>query len=505
MSQTITRSEVLAAQKGWADALLKISADYKTGGYNKAKATATDVILAAYNYQYSPVAFKPTLAAYPQSFRPTFEGALSYFVGGNPAYPNDLTLANGVGGFALVSPGGAQWTSHKIDNNVIQLDGDSAISMGNISLTDAAGVISVVDKTFGFTKGSDGIVRINLHHSSSAASNQASLPAEDLRQVASNSSYTVKLTDVLSAQTGWCEALIKISADYKSGGFSKAKATAENVIDQAYNYQFGPVAFKPTLASAPQTFRPTFDGALSYFVGGNSTYPSDLALSNGVGGFALVSPQGNPWSSFKIENKVVQLDGDSAISLGNIYLYDEKGEATVVDKTFGWNKSSDGTMRLNLHHSSSRTETSNLPSSPTGAPLYRFVDRADGSHLFTNNVKEIDAITGARFSYEGIGFNTPNSGTQALYRFYNSSKDAHLYTASEAEKNALVAPSSGYALEGTVGNVLASGSVVATSAPVYRLFNAGSGKHLFTIDQLERSNLLASSTGWASEGVGFYV
>ena len=505
MSQTITRSEVLAAQKGWADALLKISADYKTGGKTKAKATATDVILGAYNYQYSPVAFKPTYATAPQTFRPTFEGALSYFVGQNPAFPNDLTLGGGVGGFALVSPGGAQWTSHKIDNNVIQLDGDSAISMGNISLTDAAGATSVVDKTFGFSKGLDGIVRINLHHSSEARNNQASLPAEDLRQVASNSSYTVKLTDVLSAQTGWCEALIKISADYKSGGFSKAKATAENVIDQAYNYQFGPVAFKPTLASAPQTFRPTFDGALSYFVGGNSTYPSDLALSNGVGGFALVSPQGNPWSSFKIENKVVQLDGDSAISLGNIYLYDEKGEATVVDKTFGWNKSSDGTMRLNLHHSSSRTETSNLPSSPTGAPLYRFVDRADGSHLFTNNVKEIDAITGARFSYEGIGFNTPNSGTQALYRFYNSSKDAHLYTASEAEKNALVAPSSGYALEGTVGNVLASGSVVATSAPVYRLFNAGSGKHLFTIDQLERSNLLASSTGWASEGVGFYV
>ena len=498
MSAVITRSEVLAAQKGWGDALLKISADYKTGGKTKAKATATDVILGAYNYQYSPVAFKPTYAAAPQTFRPTFEGALSYFVGQNPAFPNDLTLGGGVGGFALVSPGGAQWTSHKIDNNVIQLDGDSAISMGNISFTDAAGATSVVDKTFGFSKGLDGIVRINLHHSSEATTKQASLPAEDLRQVASNSSYTVKLTDVLSAQTGWCEALIKISADYKSGGFSKAKATAENVIDQAYNYQFGPVAFKPTLTSAPQTFRPAFDGALSYFVGGNSEYPNDK-------GFALVSPTGAPWSSFKVENKVVQLDGDSAISMGNVYLTDAAGTTTVVDKTWGWNKSSDGTMRLNLHHSSSRTPSPSLTDSPTGAPLYRFLDRADGSHLFTNNVKEIDAITGARFSYEGIGFNTPNNGTQALYRFYNSSKDAHLYTASEAEKNALVAPSSGYALEGTVGNVLASGSVVATSAPVYRLFNASSGKHLFTIDQLERSNLLASSTGWASEGVGFYV
>jgi len=492
MSVIITRSEVLAAQKAWADALLKISADYKSGGYSKAKATATDIILAAYNYQYSPVAFKPTLTSAPQTFRPTFDGALSYFVGGNPAYPND-------DGFAI-----KPWSSYKIDNNVIQLDGDSAISMGNISLYDPNGVATIVDKTFGFSKGLDGIVRINLHHSSEVV-NGASLPAEDLRQVASNSSYSVKLTDVLSAQTAWCEALIKISADYKSGGFSKAKATAENVIDQAYNYQFGPVAFKPTLTSAPQTFRPTFDGALSYFVGGNSEYPRDLTLSNGVGGFALVSPQGAPWSSFKVENKVVQLDGDSAISMGNVYLYDEKGVATVVDKTFGWNKSSDGTMRLNLHHSSSRNNSPSNTDSPTGTPLYRFIDRADGSHLFTNNLKEIDAITGARFSYEGIGFNTPNNGTQSLYRFYNSSKDSHFYTASEAEKNALVAPSSGYAFEGTAGNVLASGSVVATSTPVYRLFNAGSGRHLFTIDQLERSNLLASSTGWVSEGVGFNV
>ena len=491
MSAVISRSEVLAAQKAWADALLKISADYKSGGYSKAKATATDVILGAYNYQYSPVAFKPTLTSAPQTFRPTFEGALSYFVGGNPAYPNDK-------GFALESSTGAQWSSYKIDNNVIQLDGDSSISMGNISIYDAKGNATIVDKTFGFSKGLDGIVRINLHHSSGAASNQASLPAEDLRQVASNSSNTVNLTDVLSAQTGWCEALIKISADYKSGGFSKAKATAENVIDQAYNYQFGPVAFKPTLTKAPQTFRPAFDGALSYFVGGNSAYPDDK-------GFALESPTGAPWKSFKVENKVVQLDGDSALSMGNVYLTDAVGTTTVVDKTWGWNKSSDGTMRLNLHHSSSRTDSPSLTDSPTGAPLYRFLDRADGSHLFTNNVKEIDAITGARFSYEGIGFNTPNNGTQALYRFYSSSKDSHFYTASEAEKNALVAPSSGYAFEGTVGNVLASGSVVATSTPVYRLFNAGTGRHFFTIDQLERSNLLAPSTGWANEGIGFHV
>jgi len=143
---------------------------------------------------------------------------------------------------------------------------------------------------------------------------------------------------------------------------------------------------------------------------------------------------------------------------------------------------------------------------PTGTPVYRLRDRADGSHFFTNNVKERDAITGAGFTYEGVGFNTPNKGTQSLYRFYNSSKGGHFYTASEAEKNALVAtPSLGYALEGNIGNVWAAGSAIAGSTPVYRLFNAGSGQHIFTTSQLERSALLAPSTGWTDEGIGFNV
>ena len=63
----------------------------------------------------------------------------------------------------------------------------------------------------------------------------------------------------------------------------------------------------------------------------------------------------------------------------------------------------------------------------------------------------------------------------------------------------------GYALEGNIGNVWAAGAAIAGSAPVYRLFNAGSGKHVFTTSQLERSALLAPSTGWADEGIGFNV
>merc|ERR1712187_437154 len=58
-------------------------------GYDAAKALAEAVIDSAYGYKYGPVLFKPTLAGGKQTFRPTKKGALSYFVGGDSAYPKD--------------------------------------------------------------------------------------------------------------------------------------------------------------------------------------------------------------------------------------------------------------------------------------------------------------------------------------------------------------------------------------------------------------------------------
>ena len=73
----ITEAEVLAMQKTWGDALIKISDDFASGGKAKATATASAVLDAAYGYNMGPVLFKPTLTVAPQTFRVTKEGALS--------------------------------------------------------------------------------------------------------------------------------------------------------------------------------------------------------------------------------------------------------------------------------------------------------------------------------------------------------------------------------------------------------------------------------------------
>ncbi len=145
---------------------------------------------------------------------------------------------------------------------------------------------------------------------------------------------------VVAAQNAWGAALVQISTTYDSAGLEAATKTAEAVIDSAYGYSLGPVLFKPTLTVAPQTFRVTREGALAYFVGGNRKFANDT-------GFAL-----KHWRSYQIENAALFMDGDVAISMGNVRLTDRDGNVTVVDKTWGWKRDIDGKLRIVLHHSS---------------------------------------------------------------------------------------------------------------------------------------------------------
>jgi hypothetical protein len=150
----ITKAEVEAAQQAWGNALVAISTEYESKGRAAATKLAGDVLDSAYGYNMGPVLFKPTLTVSPQTFRTTREGALAYFVGGNPAYKSDT-------GFALKG-----WRSFNIKNADIVITGNSAISMGNVMLTDAKGNVTTVDKTWGYVRDGQGKLRIVLHHSS---------------------------------------------------------------------------------------------------------------------------------------------------------------------------------------------------------------------------------------------------------------------------------------------------------------------------------------------------
>lgn len=147
----LTVSQLEAAQQAWCEALVAISKTHREGG--DAKALAGKVIDAAYNYANGPVLFKPTLAYGEQTFRTTREGALAYFVGGNPAFPGDT-------GFAL-----KPWAKARFVNAATYIEGNLGTTMGHVIITDTAGKETKVEKTWIFRRGDDGKLRIVLHKS----------------------------------------------------------------------------------------------------------------------------------------------------------------------------------------------------------------------------------------------------------------------------------------------------------------------------------------------------
>ena len=151
-------------------------------------------------------------------------------------------------------------------------------------------------------------------------------------------SYDITEVKVKEAQKAWCGALVKINETKESGG--NYTQVASDIIDAAYGYQHGIVLFKPTLTTGDQTFRMDKEGALAYFVGGNAKYKGD-------DGFALKG-----WKSCESKPRGFILSGDMAISMGNVHIWNAKGEETVVDKTWGYKMDDKGALRIVLHHSS---------------------------------------------------------------------------------------------------------------------------------------------------------
>ena len=157
--------------------------------------------------------------------------------------------------------------------------------------------------------------------------------------------------EVRAAHKAWTDALVSISQTYKKDGLDAAKSLAGDVIDGAYGYQLGAVAFKPTWAYGDTTFRTTRDGAVSYFVGGDKNF-DDL-------GYAIgnkpdpVTGERSPWKKAWFDRSVMRLDGNTATVQGFMYTKDEDGNVGYVDKTWAYQKDDEGTVRIVLHHSSS--------------------------------------------------------------------------------------------------------------------------------------------------------
>lgn len=151
----ITEEDIPKLQEQWGKALVSISKTFDEKGLEAAEELAQSVLDSAYCYHLGiPVLFKPTLTSGKQTFRNTQEGALAYFVGNNPDYPNDT-------GFALKG-----WEKVESYPATVVLLGNTAYSQGNVHITNKDGAVTIVDKSWGYMKEDDGNICIMLHHSS---------------------------------------------------------------------------------------------------------------------------------------------------------------------------------------------------------------------------------------------------------------------------------------------------------------------------------------------------
>ena len=147
----ITKSQINEVQSKWGNYVVEIG---NLKNNKEAYVTSTDAMLnQLYAFDLAEVLFKPTGASNKQ-FRLNFEGAKSYFIGGNPNYSEDT-------GFAL-----QPWVLVKFVNEAVSLNENHAIAMGNYFFTNPNGHEIKVEYTFGYIQDKNGNLKINLHHSS---------------------------------------------------------------------------------------------------------------------------------------------------------------------------------------------------------------------------------------------------------------------------------------------------------------------------------------------------
>lgn len=147
----ISYEDILEAQAEWAAAVVA------TGRLKDNRQACLDAAGEAvdrlYAFNITDVLFKPTKAVF-RSFRSTRDGAISYFIGGNPDFPEDS-------GFAMTP-----WTDVRFENAVHYLQDDKAFVMGTYYFTGPNEPDFKVEYSLGYLRTPEGCLKIFLHHSS---------------------------------------------------------------------------------------------------------------------------------------------------------------------------------------------------------------------------------------------------------------------------------------------------------------------------------------------------
>ena len=152
--------------------------------------------------------------------------------------------------------------------------------------------------------------------------------------------------------------------------------------------------------------------------------------------------------------------------------------------------------------------TVNVDEDTAGDVVYRFLNNDTGVHFYTGNETERDAVLELpNFSFEGASYEsvdplTGNPEPSPVYRFLNRNTGVHLYTISEVERDA-TQELDNFSFEGEA--FFAYPTEEEGTIPIYRFFNTVTGAHFYTPSVAERDNVEANLPDFISEDVAYYA
>jgi hypothetical protein len=141
--------------------------------------------------------------------------------------------------------------------------------------------------------------------------------------------------------------------------------------------------------------------------------------------------------------------------------------------------------------------------------VFRFYNTNTGAHFFTMSVAERDYVknTYPFFSYEGskfLAYHDADPTLSPVYRFYNNITATHFFTISEVERDKVIATwPTIFTYEGVAWH--ASTASATDLVPVYRFFNKRTGTHFYTASETEKDHIIATWNWFTFEGTAYFV
>jgi len=141
--------------------------------------------------------------------------------------------------------------------------------------------------------------------------------------------------------------------------------------------------------------------------------------------------------------------------------------------------------------------------------IFRFYNSSNNAHFFTASEAERDQViaTLPSFRYEGVAFQANASGgdpgTQPVYRILNQLTGVHIYTSNATERATLRA--SGFYKEEGIAYHAYVNPAATDVLPLYRFYNTATKAYFYTSNEAEKAAILASNPALVLEGIAYYI